>query len=254
MDVRTLKEQVADVLRDALFSGRIKAGERLNESKLAKELGVSRLPIREALQQLQEQGLVVNLRRRGRFVINLSGEDIQKINSLRLVLESEALKLCRAKVSSEGLRTLGDLVQKMERSTAMPEIEAAGLDLEFHRTMWCNTGNDLLAKTCEGLIIPFFAHRVLWRIHQDKPGWAAVLADRHRILLDFIRGTTDKSAEAVVLDHLRYNYDEPEKFSSFALTSQISAAVSSAVGFPPPGTEHHDPNDRSGEQLRGQDV
>ena len=102
MDVRTIKEQVVDLLRDAILSGKISTGERLNESVLARELGLSRIPVREALQKLQGQGLVVDAPRRGKFVVNLSDEEIQKINGLRLILEGEALRLCRAKISPEG--------------------------------------------------------------------------------------------------------------------------------------------------------
>ena len=112
MDTRTLKDQVAHLVSVAILSGKIKAGERLNESKLARDLGVSRIPIREALQELQERGLVVNMPRRGKFVISLSDEEIQKINSLRLILEAEALRLCRAKINPEGVQSLRSVVER----------------------------------------------------------------------------------------------------------------------------------------------
>ena len=149
LDTRTLKEQVVRLLRTAILSGKISAGGRLNESQLARELGVSRVPIREALQQLEQQGLVVNVPRRGKFVISLSDEEIQKINSLRLILEAEALRLCRAKINAEGIATLNDLNEKMQKAGGLPEIEAAALDLEFHRTIWRYSGNEYLGKTLE---------------------------------------------------------------------------------------------------------
>ena len=91
----TLKDRTVEVLVDAILSGKIRPGERLNESQLARDLRVSRAPVREALQQLQEQSLIVNIPRRGMFVVSLDEEDIQKINSLRIVLEAEALRLVR---------------------------------------------------------------------------------------------------------------------------------------------------------------
>lgn len=127
LDTRTLKDQVVRLLRQAILSGKISAGGRLNESQLARELGVSRVPIREALQPLELQGLVVDVPRRGKFVISLSDEEIQKINSLRLILEAEALRLCRAKINSGGVNSLNQLVEKMQRSGGIPEIEAAAL-------------------------------------------------------------------------------------------------------------------------------
>jgi DNA-binding GntR family transcriptional regulator len=217
MDVRTLKEQVVKLLRGAILSGKIRTGERLNESELARDLGLSRIPVREALQQLQEQGLVMDVPRRGKFVINLSDEEIQKINSLRLILEAEALRLCRVKISEEGMGALANLVDKMEHSREVSEIEASTLDIEFHRIVWRHTGNEFLAKTLEGITIPLFAHRVLWRLNREMLGWASILPNHHRMLLEFLQGKLDKSAEQVMLEHLSYRYVQPERFSSLGL-------------------------------------
>lgn len=225
MDVRTLKEQVVKLLREAIFSGRIKPGQRLNESELSRDLGLSRIPVREALQQLQEQGLVVDVPRRGKFIINLSEEEIQKINSLRIILEGEALRLCRAKISNEGLRELSKLVGKMERSREAPEVEASALDMEFHHIIWNHSGNEFLAKTLEGITIPLFAHRVLWRLNREILGWASILSNQHRQLLNYIEGKVDRPAEEVMLEHLSYRYQQPERFSSLALLPAGSQAA-----------------------------
>jgi len=225
MDVRTIKEQVADLLRDAILSGKIGTGERLNESVLARNLGLSRIPVREALQQLQMQGLVVDAPRRGKFVVNLSDEEIQKINSLRLILEGETLRLCRGKISAEGLSDLARVVDKMDHSLEASEIDAAALDIEFHRTLWRHSGNEYLAKMLESITIPLFAHRVLWRINREMLGWASSLPNRHRLLIDFVEGKIDKPAEEVMLEHLSYRYDHPERFSSLALSRNESGAT-----------------------------
>src|SRR5690349_24183392 len=99
VQARTLRESIVERLTESILSGKLKMGERLNESQLSRELRVSRAPIREALQQLQQSGLAVNHPRRGMFVVSLDDEDVQKINSLRLVLEAEALRLCRRKLT-----------------------------------------------------------------------------------------------------------------------------------------------------------
>ena len=225
MDVRTIKEQIVDLLRDAILSGKISKGERLNESVLARNWGLSRIPVREALQKLQIQGLVVDAPRRGKFVVNLSDEEIQKINSLRLILEGEALRLCRAKMSAEGLSDLAKMVAKMEQSRNATEIEASALDIEFHRTLWRHSGNEYLEKSLESITIPLFAHRVLWRINREMLGWASSLPNRHRLLIDFVEGKIDKPAEEVMLEHLSYRYDHPERFSSLALSRNESGAT-----------------------------
>jgi DNA-binding GntR family transcriptional regulator len=225
MDTRTLKEQIVRLVRGAILSGKIKTGQRLNESELARDLGLSRIPVREALQQLQEQGLVVDIPRRGKFVVDLSEEQIQKINSLRIILEGEALCLCRAKITPAGLNTLTHLVETMERSREASEIEASALDIEFHRTIWHYSGNEYLGKILESLTIPLFAHRALWRINQEMLGWASILPNRHRLLLSFISGKVDKPAAEVMLEHLSYRYTQPDRFSSLALRRESGAVV-----------------------------
>jgi DNA-binding GntR family transcriptional regulator len=225
MDKRTLKEQVVKLLREAILSGRIKPGQRLNESELSRDLGLSRIPVREALQKLQEQGLVVDVPRRGKFVINLTEEEIQKINSLRIILEGEALRLARGKITGEGIRDLEKLVGQMERFREAPEFEAAALDIEFHHTIWSYSGNEYLAKTLEGITIPLFAHRVLWRINREILGWGSILSNQHRALVNFIEGKVDRPAEEVMLEHLSYRYQQPERFSSLALLPSGSQAA-----------------------------
>ncbi len=225
IDTRNLKDQIERILRGAILSGKFKTGERLNESELARSFGLSRIPVREALQQLQVQGLVVEIPRRGKFVVDLSDEDVQKINSLRLILEGEALRLCRAKITPDGVNALTRIVEKMENSREVSEIEASALDVEFHRTIWLHSGNEYLAKTLENLTIPLFAHRVLWRINREMLGWASILPNHHRLLLDFVVGEIEAPAEEMMLEHLSYRYNQPERFSSLALSREDSSAT-----------------------------
>ena len=137
----TLKAHVYALLREAIVSGKYRPGQRLNESQLARELNISRIPIREALMQLHEHGLVMNHERRGMFVTELEDDEVQQINGLRVVLEAEAIRLCRARMTRQLAAKLTALVDKMEESNESNEIEMANVDMEFHRTVWKATGN-----------------------------------------------------------------------------------------------------------------
>src|SRR5690606_22356252 len=110
----TLRSHVLKQLRAHIVSGHYKPGERLNESRIARKLNISRIPIREALSQLQEQGLVTSHERRGMFVTKLSDQEVQQINSLRMVLEAEAMRLARARMTPLVLAELSDVVDQME--------------------------------------------------------------------------------------------------------------------------------------------
>jgi DNA-binding GntR family transcriptional regulator len=208
----TLKSHIFHGLRDAIVSGRYRPGDRLNESKIAREFGISRIPVREALMQLQEHGLVMNHERRGMFVTRLSEEDVQRINSLRVVLEAEALKLCRLKISKNDATRLTDVMTRMEAWTERTEMDAAALDLEFHRTLWEAAGNPYLTKVLDSLVTPLFAHKALENVSADLKRW---MLHHHRALLDVALGISSIEPEAAIIIHMRTGYSEPERFSSY---------------------------------------
>jgi DNA-binding GntR family transcriptional regulator len=207
----SLKDRTAEILADAIMSGRIKPGERLNESQLARELQVSRAPVREALQQLQEQSLIVNIPRRGMFVVSLDDEDIQKINSLRLVLEAEAMRLARMNLTPQRRAKLEQLLIAVEDMEPIPTKLSMRVDFDFHRAIWSFSGNEYLEKILTSLTAPLFAHSVRTLLRSEK---LRVVLDSHRPIFDFICGHSDESAEQVMLSHLSVRYQQPDRFAS----------------------------------------
>ena len=220
----TLKSHIFHGLRDAIVSGRYRPGDRLNESKIAREFGISRIPVREALMQLQEHGLVMNHERRGMFVTRLSEEDVQRINSLRVVLEAEALKLCRLKISKKDAARLTDIMTRMDAWTERTEMDAAALDLQFHRTLWEAAGNPYLTKALDSLVTSLFAHKALENVSADVKRW---ILHHHRALLDVALGNSNIEPEAAIVFHMRTGYNEPERFSSFGVARTPTEGTSS---------------------------
>jgi len=209
----TLKDRTVEVLTDAILNGKLKPGERLNESQLARELHISRAPVREALQQLQEQSLILSIPRRGMFVVSLDDEDIQQINSLRVVMEAEALRLARKNRTPQSEKKLEQLIQTMETSEPTPTKLSMRIDFEFHRTVWSYSGNAYLEKILTSLTAPLFAHSVRTLLRGDR---LRMVLDSHRPLYDFIQGNSDKTAEQIMIDHLSVRYSTPERFTSLS--------------------------------------
>ncbi|MGC4252503.1 MAG: GntR family transcriptional regulator [Sphingobium sp.] len=208
----TLRTHIAKLLRAQIIGGKYQPGERLNESRIAREFNVSRIPIREALSQLQEQGLVMNRERRGTFVIQLTPEEVQQINSLRMVLEPEAMLLARARMTPEILAELTDLVEQMEAWDG-PLLEASALDRKFHAAIWRAAGNPYLERMLDSLTTPLFAHKALEHVSQEIRRWRL---NHHRELLDVVAGG-DADPHMAMLTHLRMAYTEPERFSSLGI-------------------------------------
>lgn len=208
----TLRNHVLKELRARIVAGRYKPGERLNESRLARELNISRIPIREALSQLQEQGLVTNHERRGMFVTKLSDEEVQQINSLRMVLEAEAMRLARARMTPSVLAELSDVVEQMENWEG-ELIDAAALDRRFHAIIWQAAGNPYLERTLDSLTTPLFAHKALEHVSNEIRRWRL---NHHRALLNYVAGAKGDPMLAI-LEHLRMGYADPERYSSLAV-------------------------------------
>lgn len=208
-----LKAYLVEKLRDAIVSRKFKPGDRLNETSLASYYNVSRVAVREALMQLQLQGLVMNHPRRGMFVNSLSDTDAQKINSLRIPLEAEALRLCQTRVTKPMVKHLGSLISQMEKWESGSQLESAELDLQFHRAVWSYSGNNYLAKTLNSFVPILFAHRALDGISDERLRWNL---RHHRSLLEVIEGKSKQSPEEAILTHLQMGYSEPERFSTFA--------------------------------------
>jgi DNA-binding GntR family transcriptional regulator len=195
----TLKDTAARLLTEKILSGQIRPGERLNESHLSRQLGISRAPIREALQNLLEQGLVVNRARRGMFVVSLDGEDVEKINGLRVILEAEALRQARICAKPADIQRVDRLIQKMEKMKPTPTNETVRIDIEFHHTIWKIAKNEYLEKTLTSLTSPLFAHSVITLLRAEMQ---RMVLDSHRPLLEFVRGKSAKTAEEVMTAHI----------------------------------------------------
>ena len=98
---KTLREQVVEILRHKILSGEIKPGERIIEAKVAEELKVSRGPLREALRQIEEEGLVVYEAQKGCVVKTMTYEEMQETYLIQSTLEKLAVQMCGGEISKE---------------------------------------------------------------------------------------------------------------------------------------------------------
>lgn len=137
-----LKNQIHAQVRDVILNGVLKPGEHLVETTVADQLKVSRAPVREVLSALEQEGLVVNVPRRGAFVVDFTDADIEEIYSLRLLLEIGAL--CRAigTLTPRDLTEMQQAVDDIKELTRRADDPDAVVrrDLSFHE-MICRAAN-----------------------------------------------------------------------------------------------------------------
>ncbi len=121
---RTTQELVFEFLRDAILSGRIHGGSHLVQDKIATELNVSRVPVREALLQLESEGLVRMEAHRGATVVWLSAEEIAEVFEIRSILVTAAIRKVIPCLTAEQIDRLEDLAQRLEERGMSPAMRA----------------------------------------------------------------------------------------------------------------------------------
>jgi len=204
-----LRIQVVKVLSEGILTGKYRPGDRLNESQIARELNISRIPVREALSQLQEQGLVQNRERRGMFVTQMGPQEVEQMFCLRLLLEGEVVRLARTHMTADVRAELEGIMAKMEAWDG-DLLESAALDLQFHRTLSRSSGNPYLERALNTLLVTLFAHKTLEHVSHDVRRWRL---SHHRALLDAVTGKSSEDPQAVLQTHVRLGFTEPERHS-----------------------------------------
>ena len=145
---RTIAEQIAGSIREAIARGRISPAARLLEASLAREMGTSRAPVREALSQLEREGLVIKEPNRGARVVELTEETVREVASLRGLLEGFAASLAATRLTAEQFTALGAMVQGMERAVQTAEYaQLVELDYQFHDFICRASGHRTLYET-----------------------------------------------------------------------------------------------------------
>lgn len=154
----TLLDYAIEALRNAIVNGELKPGDRVNELSLSGKLNISRTTIREALQQLEQAGLLERIPYRGTFVTQFSEGKIQEVNQLRGVLETYAAEILvqAGKHTPQALHQLYDAIEEMRDldPTANP-AETNAVHIRFHRTLVELTGNELLLTVWNELSLQF---------------------------------------------------------------------------------------------------
>jgi DNA-binding GntR family transcriptional regulator len=148
------RDRVADLLREAILAGEFTPGERLVESRLARQLGISQAPIREALALLERQGLVVKVHNRGTFVSRLHARELRELFTLRAVVDALAARLAAERSTPADVDRLRALLRRMRTAEKAGDLSAlTEAHLQLHQAIYGLSGHGLLAEIFE-LICP----------------------------------------------------------------------------------------------------
>jgi DNA-binding GntR family transcriptional regulator len=192
-------EAVYEVVRNAIQNGTIAPGERIRELELAKVLGVSRTPVRDAVKQLTSEGLLIAEPRRGLVVAEFDRRQVLEVYALREILEGGAAALAAASADESDIATLRAILRQeaanMDSTERLSELNRA-----FHRNIYTAAHNRYIIKPVNDLAE---ALRVLPGSTMGMPGRAKSSHEQHTAIVDAIERRDADEAEALARQHIR---------------------------------------------------
>lgn len=208
--LKNKKTFVYENLKRKIINNTLKPGEPLNENNLSKEFKTSKTPVREALQQLQKEGLVENIPGKGSFVSRISFQDIREIFEIREILECEAIKRAVTRVDRDKIRLLKDQFLSSENEKDKPELSYFKSGDSIHTFIFETLGNNRLIEIYKGLQDHIVRNRIYF-FNQSQSTRSKESFQEHLEILDALEAQDPQKAEQAVRNHLRNSLDYLKK-------------------------------------------
>jgi DNA-binding GntR family transcriptional regulator len=211
----SLRARVFIKIENDILNGKYKPGESLTESKIASELKVSRTPVREAITQLELEGLVVYIPNKGAIVKGLSIEDIRDIYEIRIKIEGIAAKRAASNITASQLKELKEVVEFEKFYTNKGDTEQVlKLDTKFHEIIFRASGSRLLDHTLKNF------HHYIQRARnlslKDNERAKKALSEHMAIMKAIEKGDREK-ADTLMKEHIINASENIEKLEDYSL-------------------------------------
>jgi DNA-binding GntR family transcriptional regulator len=195
---RTVKVQLVQAIRDEIIRGNFRPGQFLRQEELAERFEVSTMPVREALRDLEADGLVTIYPHRGAMVSRLSANDLEDIYDMRAVLEEMATRLAVPRLTETTLAEMSDILDDLD-GHLNDVLIAVNLNHQFHSTLYAASGRQHLCEL-QGILRRRTQHYLYAYITGlgDMPRAQA----EHRAILEACRRGAAEEAAAIVRRHV----------------------------------------------------
>jgi DNA-binding GntR family transcriptional regulator len=208
LEGRPTAQLIADHLRELIIQGIFRPGQQINESLLAGQLSTSRGPVREALQRLTQEGILVSLRNRGVFVTELSIDDIREIYAVREAVEKASAEILLTAGQSQIDRTwqsLKETIAEMAKQESSDWQAISRLDMQFHISFVAGTNNSRLMRIYDTL-----AAETRMCIHNLRVSYPQVdiLVREHQEILDMLELRDKEGLQRAISNHMRKAVDD----------------------------------------------
>jgi len=193
-------ENVVEQVRKLIASGELKPGQKLNQRKLASNLGVTTTPLREALGKLEREGTLTRINGVGVFVRRYSSEEVRDLYLIREVLEGLAARLCAERASDRDLDQLEALAESISEARSADDLRLVKeREIEFHELIAACSGSQLLEEDLRRAL--FIRRTVVSVSGPEQPADYNPLSD-HRLLVQVIKSRDAAEAEKLMREHV----------------------------------------------------
>jgi len=208
LDRGLLSDQIYAHIKQMFKSGVLKPGEQVVEYRLARELGVSQAPVREALKRLVHDGFVTHVPRHGNYVSEFSQKEADDARVARVALEDMAARLSCGRLSTESRERLEDLIGRMRVAAERRDVrEFRELDFAFHRTVVVASDNAYLPRMWD-IVEPSLRSLDVLSDPAFQGDWR-IVTDWHQGLLDALLASTPSEAAVLFASHAAGLAGEP---------------------------------------------
>jgi len=198
----TLREKILETIRDAIISGGLKAGEKVAEPELAERFGISRTPIREAFRQLESEGYLTVIPRKGAVVASFSQKDVEEFYAIKSILEGYAARKACTRLTPREIEKLQAINEKLQLLAEDGDVKHFfKVHNSFHELFVRAADNEKLAEMIINLVEKFQRLRIA---SLSVPGRMEFSVKEHQKIIEAFRDGNADLAEALVRTNAEY--------------------------------------------------
>lgn len=199
---QTLRERILETIREAILNGQLRPGEKVAEPELAERFGISRTPIREAFRQLESEGYLTVIPRKGAVVTDLSEREVEEFYSIKSILEGYAARMAAEKMTDKDYERLEAINARLKQLATEGDVKTFfRVHDEFHELFIRAAGNDKLFTLIGQLLRKFNRLRMA---SLALPGRMEISVQEHNKILEAFRQHDGEKADSLVRKNAAY--------------------------------------------------
>ena len=199
VEIKSLMTVVLDNIRRRILTGEFRPGQKINESEIAVNLGISRSPVREAFRILERDGLITTLPRRGSYITDISLKDLEELFEIRNILECYALD-CIKKRSKKTPEKIQSLIEEFDKNL-LKKHDPFSVISGFHYSLVELSNNSRLIELYKILAVSL---RRYWLIYHIEKGQRDISLEHHQGIVNILRKGDYTGTKTLLKKHIRY--------------------------------------------------